>query len=309
MQKGLWTKGLVVGIIVLFISMSLVPTTIGKKLPTDGLLSTVIGKLIMNNLSYNDTLDQNNSNWTGNAAGNPLSAMAQSFKPTFNMLTRVKLIVYNDGTPQGNFTLSIRGKLNDTDLTSITIPVANIPQNFFPQVIWTEFDFPDIFVIPDQTYYIVCSHDPQEVDHNTFWCETYPPDHYSRGESWLQGIDNWYLRGQGFDFCFQTYGHNNVTGFALFFGVITIDSVINDKQSSANDTFYTCQPVKKVTVIGLGMYHNLNNPEYNIRFYMKTFTNVSILGFISTKQFEVSDKYQHFSLFVIPRYFCIFIFK
>jgi len=67
--------------------------------------------------------------------------MAQSFKPTLRMVTRVELMVWNDGHPHGNFTVSIRDNLTQMDLTSITQPVEDLPQTI---KIWTEFDFPDI---------------------------------------------------------------------------------------------------------------------------------------------------------------------
>jgi hypothetical protein len=66
---------------------------------------------------------------------------------------------------------------------------------------------------------------------------------------------------------------------------------------------FFCNPVEKVTVIGFGTY---TIPEVNLRFYIESFTNVSILIGGTFKKLEVSGEYQHFSLFVTPSKYCQF---
>ena len=104
--------------------------------------------------------------------------------------------------------------------------------------------------------------------------------------------------------------NENGTGFVFKFGFVTIDAIIKEKESFGTETIYYCQPVEKVTVIGFGTYYNSGSPERDYRFYMETFTNVHSLGFSSTKNFDVSDEYQHFSLLsTLRNNYCGFIFE
>ena len=88
--------------------------------------------------------------------------------------------------------------------------------------------------------------------------------------------------------------------FVFIFGFIIIDAIIVEKLSLENTTLYGCYPVEKVIIIGFGDYVTHPDTEANPRFYIKSFTNVSLLYFHSSKIFGVSDEYQHFSLFVTP---------
>jgi hypothetical protein len=199
MRNNMLMKGLVIGIIFLLIGTSIVPTILGQKLLPDELLS--------NESLLDDQLDQKNSDWGGMGIYNFNGSMAQSFKPTLNMLTRMEFIIMNGDIPQGDFTVSIRDNLTGIDLTNITIPIEDLPAPFlYPQVIWTEFDFPDIYVLPEHTYYIVCSYNPQIHPCITYWGCTGPIDNYTRGELWSYS-KIWYS-DVGFDFCFKTYGFN-----------------------------------------------------------------------------------------------------
>jgi hypothetical protein len=217
--------------------------------------------------------------------------MAQSFKPTVTMVTKVELIIFNRGSPQGNFTVSIRENLSSIDYTSITIPVADIPQGFYPEVIWTEFDFQDVFVETVHTYYIVCRYDVQSNPNLTCWGIT--DNNYLRGEMWTWNNQRW-ESNEDHDFCFKTYGYNE-TGFISRIGFVSIDAIIKEKYVYENESIYMCQPVEEVTFIGFGIKFP---QDHWAHFYMSTFTNISVLSFVSSKNFEVSDEYQHISLFV-----------
>ncbi|PIV42927.1 MAG: hypothetical protein COS26_01430 [Candidatus Nealsonbacteria bacterium CG02_land_8_20_14_3_00_40_11] len=80
--------------------------------------------------------------------------IAQSFKPDYPVLTKVMLELYKqDGPDAGALTVSIKKDLSGFDLTSITLKQdvffsENIPKFY-------EFDFPDVEVVPDETYFIV----------------------------------------------------------------------------------------------------------------------------------------------------------
>ena len=98
---------------------------------------------------------------------------AQEFKPTKDTLTAVAL---NFGAtsfqvPSGiDVTVCIREALDGDDLTSISV---NADENKFlldwipDGDIWAIFDFDDITVIAEQTYYIVCYSNAVSYTHLT----------------------------------------------------------------------------------------------------------------------------------------------
>jgi hypothetical protein len=162
-------------------------------------------------LFHDDGLDQENTDWKGSGLAGLTYPMAQSFKPTLNLLTRVELIAWRVGNPQGNLTISIRENLSGTDLTNVSILAENIPLEYGPPAIWTGFDLPNINVIPEHTYYIVWSHDSWDHDNHVAWGDTRSTDHYPRGEVWWILNDTWVPRGPNYDFCFKTYRWLNNT--------------------------------------------------------------------------------------------------
>jgi hypothetical protein len=86
---------------------------------------------------------------------NEISWLAQSFKPSYPILTKVMLHLYREGHP-GPLTVSIRKDLSGPDLTLVILPQDMFyhEENFMCPELY-EFDFPDIQVIPGETYYIV----------------------------------------------------------------------------------------------------------------------------------------------------------
>ena len=85
----------------------------------------------------------------------PLMA-AQEFKPTEDKLTAVALSFFKSNPPTGlEITVSIRDDLNGSDLTAKTLDAdeANIKSS----ETWVLFDFTDITVTPETTYFIVCN--------------------------------------------------------------------------------------------------------------------------------------------------------
>ena len=129
--------------------------------------------------------------------------IAQSFKPTFKTLTRVELMVVKRYNP-GDFRLSIRENLNGNDLTSINLSSDEIAEDLS----WKVFDFPDIEVIPGQTYYIVCTtYDVASYD--AYFCYYGINDEYEDGEAWIKSSSWKEISISGFpdpDFGFKTFG-------------------------------------------------------------------------------------------------------
>lgn len=161
-----------------------------------------------------DRLDQNQD--VGNDWGiiQLDNKCAQSFKPTLNTLTRIKSVVAKNGNPVGNLKVSIRKNLIGNDLTSKSIPANDLQA--YPNEFWIEFDFPDISVNPDETYYIVWSGDPSwewsEEGGDYVSIRLYVGDIYDRGKGWVYDFEKkeWLpakeQHGYPLEFCFKTYG-------------------------------------------------------------------------------------------------------
>jgi hypothetical protein len=148
-----------------------------------------------------DLLDQQQLNIT---AWHQIGAWpygAQSFIPTLKIVTRIELhVVKNMNLIDGNVTVSIRKILQGNDLTSVSVPFSQLPEYG-----WFVFDFPDIDVIPSESYYMVVHYN---ITNALYWGFSDQND-YPRGEAWLYRDQNWYQESYVVDFCFKTYGSGN----------------------------------------------------------------------------------------------------
>jgi len=137
--------------------------------------------------------------------------MAQSFKPTMPTLTRVEIRLYEWNNVFYELTVSIREKLDGSDLTQITLA----PEGHLTYAKWIEFDFPDINVIPGETYYIVCSayEGSPDVGGQIMcygWGFCLENDSYPNGDVFNNNVDNNFSWGEtSGDLCFRTYGIPN----------------------------------------------------------------------------------------------------
>ena len=145
----------------------------------------------------------------------PDLTLAQSFTPSIDKLTAVQLHCFKYNlAPEGiKLTVSIRDNLTGSDLTATTMDADPIkPWN---KGTWVTFDFPDIDVTPENTYYIVCSSDGGIWPNNYAWYfEIDNP--YDRGEAWAfnESTSSWMTLWEfaGYspqypdpDFCFKTF--------------------------------------------------------------------------------------------------------
>ena len=151
-----------------------------------------------------DELDQYQDKYeTGFAtAGGSGFEYAQSFRPTYNILTRIKLNT-NGGGWVGNkphtLIFTVRKDLNGNNL------VASSSYDFKSK--WFEIDFYDAQVNPEETYYLLWG----DVGGDAFFPSADGNYHYLRGKGYLcRGSNSWY--GAGRDFCFKTYGRNGTDG-------------------------------------------------------------------------------------------------
>ena len=101
----------------------------------------------------------------------------------------------------------IRDDLNGNDLTAKTISADQISK----KKKWVSFDFDDITVTPEETYYIVCRSTGGDADNAYCWLFDYD-NPYTRGIAWQSDNSGttWYDLEEyadlkEIDFCFKTY--------------------------------------------------------------------------------------------------------
>ena len=179
--------------------------------------------LTNNNPERGEVLDQyhdQTNNWGWWVA--PWQWIAQGFKPTLKSLTRVELYYFRWGNPSDDIQIivSIRDNLYGSDLVTIQVNAGQITH---PGT-WINVDFPDITVVPEQTYYIVCRATGGEPDNIYCWYANFN-NPYTRGDAWGsidQGYTWWLLDNPPeqpqTDCCFKTYGMKK-TGFAHLIGI------------------------------------------------------------------------------------------
>ena len=207
MRDVLCKKVMILAIICLFIGASVV-SGIGEY--HDGLEHVDYNNEIMSSeLLVEDKLDQYNhvtKIWfivCYEDSGN-YQFLAQSFKPTLPILTRVKLFL-SDMNMTCDLIVSIRSDINGSDLTSVSVNHSEIPA--FGDFDWIEFDFSDISVEVGETYYIVATSYCGYGTYDDAYCwNSSTDDEYPHGESW--GNSDWFpfWFSHPYDLCFETYG-------------------------------------------------------------------------------------------------------
>jgi len=152
----------------------------------------------------NDNLDQEQNYCCGYAT--PIyynEPLAQSFVPCYKALIRVELMIVRRYSP-GGFTVSIKSDLNSEDLTSVYLGSDEIAEDMS----WKNFDFTDIEVTPNQTYYVVCtSENTQDVNMYYWYFGIY--NSYVNGCAWVYHNGWKVLTAGGFpemDLGFKTFG-------------------------------------------------------------------------------------------------------
>ena len=137
------------------------------------------------------------------------TSFAQSFTPTKDTLTAVSIAMFKHGTPPEPvlITVSIRDNLTGSDLATKTIDTSVITIGKNGK--WVLFDFEDISITPDSSYFIVCSGNASNATNAHCWFYSNNST-YTRGAAWIKFDDysGWMTlneTGYGADFCFKTY--------------------------------------------------------------------------------------------------------
>jgi hypothetical protein len=202
MTNNLFRKDLVLVIIVCFVGASVFPNICGNVQVKDEYRNLNSEELI----TIDDFLDQENGDVPHHNFYGVLfpHLMAQSFKPTFNTLTRVELGIRRSVGHTGDLIVSIRDSKNGDNLTSITIPVTSIP--FVHLGTWVIFDFPNITVTPEEEYYIMWMQTSEEF--GTGWGIDQDAN-YPRGQMWVVWSNGTWVSMHFNDMVFRTYGYNH----------------------------------------------------------------------------------------------------
>ena len=210
-------KGKFIGIFICVLLMTTVVSVIGqpgKYNPLTLHIRGVPGEIFTKNTptifgcpTLGEIIDQQQTTRGGLATAISVSDVAQSFKPSIDSLTKISIPIFRKGTIPDDiiFTVSIRAELEGDDITSYEISRGQYPGNLETE--WITCDVPDITVIPEQTYFIVCTASGTLDPEMAFICWSFGPDLYERGEAWSanQGSGSW-RNHEDKDQCFITYG-------------------------------------------------------------------------------------------------------
>jgi len=142
--------------------------------------------------------------------------VAQSFRPLEDTLSRIGLRIKNCNS-QSPITVSIRKELDGIDLTSKTMLPSEIAvqSNSIINKKYTIINFPNINVIPGDTYYIVCKiAEPMPDMYSSYFIEGRSDNCYSRGNSYIRSasyqgtLNPEWISKDDTDFLFFTNYHN-----------------------------------------------------------------------------------------------------
>jgi len=142
------------------------------------------------------------------------NSLAQAFIPSITPLVKVRLLVSAEDQINQPLIVCIRDDLYGEDLTSVSVPASEIPSI----VDWINFDFPDLTVNVEETYYIVAKTD-SEIEYHWLIAYNEDVDFYERGSGWFRNLSmgghwiNWdeYQFHQPYnDYCFKTYSYSGL---------------------------------------------------------------------------------------------------
>jgi hypothetical protein len=169
--------------------------------------------------------------------------LAQEFKPTKDKLNAVAIKMFKRGYVQYDhiITVSIRDNLNGGDLTVKTL----VEDDWFFDRNWVLFNFENITIIPESTYYIICRGETGEYDKSWLWYYDYN-NTYDRGATWYSedSGETWDKivdpERPEVDFCFVTYWQ------------IPKNRMINSQFSNLYSSFTNLFPILRLVLQQIG---------------------------------------------------------
>jgi hypothetical protein len=173
-------------------------------------MTLMIMSIILMPIVSADYIDQSQLNFNSASSIKEKFWAVQSFQPSHPILTKVAVYVrriYENTTT--DLQLLIRSSLSGSNLRNVSQPASNISLYFSEG--WVTFDFSDLNVAINQTYYIILMTNGSTYDNCYDWGGS-QEDLYLRGQTYLSsdfGITwkdfSMYIK----DFCFKTYAYNN----------------------------------------------------------------------------------------------------
>ena len=221
-KKVVFRKSLVIGIIILFVGASVVPSISGDNIESISISNEFVNFEKADIKGDRDELDQYMIDFfmgVGGVIGNYKDegssyynwSIAQSFKPSKFIQTRIILALSRSTIPPTIFPLkiTIRKNLIGENLRCIDIKPEDITE--FPNGNWLEYDFDDLIVDVGETYYIVC-YTTNSTDNLYIWGGN-TNDTYKNGEAHFSLDDgqtwNTFPPDTVADMCFMTFGRDN----------------------------------------------------------------------------------------------------
>jgi len=233
------------------------------------------------------------------------SSLAQSFKPSLPKLTRVYLYLRTGPEEESDVIVSIYDKLDKNNLGSTIINTTEITPDTW---VWVEFDFEDIRVAPDTTYYIVVDSNDKDNKNVTYWgCNRDNP--YSRGQAWKRkGPSDWEAMPDT-DFLFKTYGDTSKSKGYLFnvpsvyhsFGSInekmhdigfrhSIDTQDNDENKKKPTGFWSEKHQIQIYIPNADVWDEANPGPGDGEWYFKILVFPKTLSFRKTRIYSIDDE-------------------
>lgn len=162
----------------------------------------LIEKKVEGKYSFDDAIDQEQSDLNSFELIYNSNHIAQSFTPSLPKITRIRLYLSQKGEITSDLTLLIKEELIGTVIREISVSSSIIPKT---QPKWIEFDFPDLNK-DNERYFFICKTEGGD-ENNYYEIYSHSLNLYddgigytskNSGESWTQKLN--------LDFTFQTYG-------------------------------------------------------------------------------------------------------
>ena len=166
-----------------------------------------------------DFLDQyqHESGWISDIVES--RSRGQSFIPSYDILTRIKLLVNSYGDPTFDLHFYLLGNFAGESFIHMIIPAEEIP---ISDAEWIDIDFEDIMVNPGETYYIALL--TSATGDGYHWKSGYNTE-YTNGDAWyhMEGDETWSISSD-YDMCFETYGKPNLQKVFIIGKIYDINS-------------------------------------------------------------------------------------
>jgi hypothetical protein len=209
MRNYVFRKGLIFGIIILFIGASVLPIISGDDI--DYSITSNNHKYIKDTSPKGDRDQIDQSQLVIENDGQIFHDniwAAQGIKPTYKIQTRVFLAICKTGNPPNDVIISLRDSLSGSDLTTTSIPKDQIPP--YPGILWLEANYDDVEVTPQQSYFIVAKTTGGDESNYYLWFGS-TGNPYPNGELWYsEDYGYWWGVIWDKDLCFETYGRENL---------------------------------------------------------------------------------------------------